>query len=131
MMNVSEILKAQRAEGPATILAIVTANPPNCVEQTTYPDFYYKITNSQDQTKLKQKFQRICDKTMIKRRYMYLTEDILKGNPNLCEYMAPSLDTRQDMVVVEVPRLGKEVAIMAIKEWGQPKSKITHLIFSP
>lgn len=60
MMNVSEILKAQRAEGPATILAIATANPPNCVEQTTYPDFYFRITNSQDQTKLKQKFQRIC-----------------------------------------------------------------------
>ncbi|KAJ1426993.1 Thiolase-like [Sesbania bispinosa] len=43
--------------------------------------------------------------------------------------MAPSLDARQDMVVVEVPRLGKEAAAKAIKEWGQPKSKITHLIF--
>ncbi|KEH24518.1 Chalcone synthase 1 [Medicago truncatula] len=42
--------------------------------------------------------------------------------------MAPSLDARQDMVVVEVPRLGKEAAVKAIKEWGQPKSKITHLI---
>ncbi|KAL5061362.1 hypothetical protein RYX36_032966 [Vicia faba] len=29
----------------------------------------------------------------------------------------------------EVPRLGKEAATKAIKEWGQPKSKITHLIF--
>jgi len=60
---------------------------------------------------------------------MYLTEEILKENPNLCTYMAPSLDTRQDMVVVEAPRLGKEAAVKAIKEWGQPKSKITHLIF--
>ncbi|KAI8541232.1 hypothetical protein RHMOL_Rhmol08G0046200 [Rhododendron molle] len=43
--------------------------------------------------------------------------------------MAPSLDARQDMVVVEVPKLGKEAATKAIKEWGQPKSKITHLVF--
>ena len=66
---------------------------------------------------------------MITKRHMYLTEKILKENPNMCEYLAPSLDTRQDMVVVEVPKLGKDAAVKAIKEWGQPKSKITHLVF--
>lgn len=66
---------------------------------------------------------------MIKKRYMHLTEEILKENPNMCAYMAPSLDARQDIVVVEVPKLGKEAAQKAIKEWGQPKSKITHLVF--
>lgn len=66
---------------------------------------------------------------MIKKRYMHLTEEILKENPNICAYMASSLDARQDMVVVEVPKLGKEAAQKAIKEWGQPKSKITHLVF--
>ena len=55
---------------------------------------------------------------MIKTRYMYLNEEILKENPNMCAYMAPSLDARQDMVVVEVPKLGKEAAVKAIKEWG-------------
>ncbi|KAJ1407281.1 Thiolase-like [Sesbania bispinosa] len=129
MVNVDEIRKAQRAQGPATIMAIGTANPPNCVDQSTYPDFYFRITNSEDKTELKEKFKRMCDKSMIKKRYMYLTEEILKENPDVCAYMAPSLDERQDMVVVEVPRLGKEAATKAIKEWGQPKSKITHLIF--
>ncbi|KAK3027220.1 hypothetical protein RJ639_041638 [Escallonia herrerae] len=33
------------------------------------------------------------------------------------------------MVVIEIPKLSKESAAKAIKEWGQPKSKITHLIF--
>ncbi|KAK2966801.1 hypothetical protein RJ640_007649 [Escallonia rubra] len=47
----------------------------------------------------------------------------------MCEYMAPSLDARQDIVPVEVPKLGKEAATKAIKEWGQPKSRITHLVF--
>jgi chalcone synthase len=66
---------------------------------------------------------------MIKKRYMHLNEEILSENPNMCAYMEPSLDARQDIVVHEVPRLGKEAAVKAIKEWGQPKSKITHLIF--
>ncbi|WP_139160690.1 hypothetical protein, partial [Acinetobacter baumannii] len=95
---------AQRADGPATILAIGTATPPNAVDQSSYPDYYFKITNSEHMTELKEKFRRMCDKSAIKKRYMYLTEEILKENPNVCEYMAPSLDARQDMVVVEVPR---------------------------
>jgi hypothetical protein len=32
------------------------------------------------------------------------------------------------MLAVEVPKLGKEAATKAINEWGQPKSKITHLV---
>ncbi|KAJ1390880.1 Thiolase-like [Sesbania bispinosa] len=129
MVSVADIRKAQRAEGPATILAIGTATPPNIVEQSTYPDFYFRITNNEHNTDLKENFRRICEKTMIKKRYMYLTEDMLKKNPNMCAYMAPSLDARQDMVIVEVPKLGKEAATKAIEEWGQPKSNITHSIF--
>ncbi|KAK2966800.1 hypothetical protein RJ640_007648 [Escallonia rubra] len=115
MVTVEEVRKAQRAEGPATIMAIGTATPVNCVNQSTYPDYYFRITKS--------------EKSMIKKRYLHLTEKILKENPKMCEYMAPSLDARQDIVVVEVPKLGKEAATKAIKEWGQPKSRITHLVF--
>nr|AMW36063.1 chalcone synthase [Paeonia suffruticosa] len=129
MVTVEEIRRAQRAQGPAAIMAIGTATPLNCVDQSTYPDYYFRITNSEDKVELKEKFQRMCDKSMIKKRYMLLNEDILKQNPNMCAYMSPSLDARQDIVVVEVPKLGKEAATKAIKEWGQPKSKITHLIF--
>ncbi|GMN57374.1 hypothetical protein TIFTF001_026477 [Ficus carica] len=129
MASVYEIRKAQRAEGPATVLAIGTATPANCVSQADYPDYYFHITNSNHMTQLKDKFKRMCEKSMINKRYMYLTEEILKENPKMCEYDAPSLDARQDMVVVEVPKLGKEAALKAIKEWGQPKSKITHLVF--
>nr|XP_010907554.1 chalcone synthase 3-like [Elaeis guineensis] len=128
-MTVEEIREAQRAEGPATVLAIGTATPANAVYQADYPDYYFRITNSEHLTDLREKFKRMCDKSMIRKRYMHLTEEILKENPNMCAYMAPSLDARQDLVVVEVPKLGKEAATKAIKEWGQPKSRITHLIF--
>ncbi|PON90188.1 Polyketide synthase, type III [Trema orientale] len=67
---------------------------------------------------------------MIKKRYMHLTEEVLKENPNLCAYAAPSLDVRQDLKVSEVPKLGEKAAVKAIKEWGQPLSNITHIVFN-
>ncbi|XP_074582293.1 chalcone synthase 2-like [Curcuma longa] len=126
---VTEIRRSQRAEGPAAVLAIGTATPPNVVYQADYPDYYFRITRSEHLAELKEKFKRMCDKSMIRKRHIYLTEEILRENPKMCAYMEASLDARQDIVVVEVPRLGKEAAVKAIKEWGQPKSKITHLVF--
>ena len=62
---------------------------------------------------------------MIKKRYMHLSEKIIKENPNI----GASLDASQDIANVEVPRLDKIAAVNAIREWGQPKSRITHLVF--
>ncbi|KAJ0078656.1 hypothetical protein Patl1_23401 [Pistacia atlantica] len=92
MVTVDEVRKAQRLEGTATIMAIGTANPPNVYDQSSYPDTYFRMTNTEHMTQ------------------------------------APSLDTRQDMAATLIPELGKEAATKAIEEWGQPKSKITHLI---
>jgi len=72
MVSVSEIRQAQRAEGPATILAIGTATPPNCVDQSTYPNYYFRITNSEHMTDLKEKFQRMC-KFLNQYMYSYFT----------------------------------------------------------
>ncbi|KAL1565041.1 Chitin synthase, class 2 [Salvia divinorum] len=129
MVSMEEIRHAQRASGPATVLAIGTATPLHCVEQSTFPDYYFRVTNNEHKVDLKNKFKRICENTTIKKRYMHLTEDLLKQNPNIAAYAAPSLDARQDMVEVEVPKLGQQAAEKAIAEWGQPKSTITHLIF--
>ena len=60
MISLHEIRKAQRAEGPATILTIETANPPNAIEQNDYPDYYFRITNSEHKIELKEKFKRMC-----------------------------------------------------------------------
>ncbi|XP_058109864.1 chalcone synthase 2-like [Magnolia sinica] len=128
-VSINEIRKAQRAVGPAMVLAISTATPPNEVMQADYPDYYFRVTKSEHMKELKEKFRRMCDKSMIRKRHMYLTEDILKENPDMCASMAPTLNARQDIVIVEVPKLGKEAAVKAINEWGQPKSKITHVVF--
>ncbi|KAL2896542.1 Chalcone synthase 2 [Bienertia sinuspersici] len=129
--NIQEIRNAQRAYGPATILAIGTASPPNVIYQTDYPDYYFGLTNSDHMVDLKAKFVRICEKSMIKKRHFHVTEDILKENPELKgNNNATSINTREAILANEVPKLGYEAAMKAIKEWGQPKSKITHLLFA-
>ncbi|KAF5791382.1 putative chalcone synthase [Helianthus annuus] len=129
VVHLETIRENQRAHGLATILAIGTANPSNYIMQADYPDFYFRVTNSEHMVNLKNKFKRICDNTMITKRFMLLTEEFLKDNPNMCQYTSPSLNTRQDLLITQVPKLGKVAATKAIEEWGLPKSKITHLIF--
>ncbi|KAG9141417.1 hypothetical protein Leryth_001864 [Lithospermum erythrorhizon] len=63
MVTVEEVRKAQRAEGPATIMAIGTSTPLNCVDQSTYHDYYFRITKSEHMTDLKEKFKRMCKNT--------------------------------------------------------------------
>ena len=60
MASVEEIRNAQRAKGPATILAIGTATPDHCVYQSDYADYYFRVTKSEHMTELKKKFNRIC-----------------------------------------------------------------------
>ncbi|KAG5530991.1 hypothetical protein RHGRI_025818 [Rhododendron griersonianum] len=52
MVGVEDVWKAQWAEGLATIMAIGTSTPPNCVDQSTYPDYYFRITKSEHKTEL-------------------------------------------------------------------------------
>ncbi len=50
----------QHSEGPATILAIGTANPENIVCQDNFADYYFGLTKSEHLTELKDKMKRIC-----------------------------------------------------------------------
>ncbi|KAL2653845.1 hypothetical protein R1flu_021973 [Riccia fluitans] len=118
------------ANGPATVLAMGKAVPSNVMEQATYPDFFFNITNSNDKPALKAKFQRICDKSGIKKRHFYIDQKILEANPGMCTYMEPSLNCRQEIAIAQVPKLAKEAAQVAIKEWGRPKSEITHIVMA-
>lgn len=48
------------ADGPAMVLAVATAVPPFVHPTSTYPDYYFDMTNCNHMTALKDKFQRIC-----------------------------------------------------------------------
>ncbi|KNA10080.1 hypothetical protein SOVF_147740 [Spinacia oleracea] len=65
---------------------------------------------------------------MLRKRHFFLTDEILKANPSMLTYGDVSHDARREMTIEYLPKLGKEAGLKAIKEWGQPKSQITHLI---
>lgn len=60
MENLQKIRDAQRSVGPACILGIGKAHPPHYIYQKDYPDYYFRVTNSEDKVELKEKFKRIC-----------------------------------------------------------------------
>lgn len=59
-VNVCVSRRGQQAEGPAAVLAIGTANPPHCVHQDEFPDYYFRMSRSEHLTDLKVKLKRIC-----------------------------------------------------------------------
>ncbi|XP_020591420.1 bibenzyl synthase-like [Phalaenopsis equestris] len=126
MPNMESIKKE---DGLATIMAIGRALPPNSIDQNSFPDFYFRVHNSEHLMDLKNKFRRICERTAIRKRHFVWNEEVLKQNPCLRTFMEPSLNTRQEIVCSEIPKLGAEAARNAIREWGQPERSITHLIF--
>ena len=52
--------KKNKAGGLASVLALATANPPNVVYQDNFPDYFFKVTNSEHMVELKEKLKRVC-----------------------------------------------------------------------
>ncbi|XP_042497191.1 chalcone synthase 2-like [Macadamia integrifolia] len=130
-VNGGEMSEVQGGQGgPATVLAIGTANPSLCTLMCDFPDFLFKATKSEHKPLLKEKLRRLCEGSKIQKRYSYMTPEIINENPDLYDPKVATIDKRQDILVVEVPKLAMEAASKAIQEWGQPKSKITHLVFT-
>ncbi|CAL4981209.1 unnamed protein product [Urochloa decumbens] len=121
---------AQRADSPAAILAIGTSNPPNCMPQDEYADWYFRVTKSEHLEELKAKMKRICDKSEIKKRYFHHSEELIIRHPEFLADTIPSIDTRLDITANAMPELAAVAARKAICEWGRPASEITHLVVS-
>ncbi|XP_066341813.1 chalcone synthase H1-like [Miscanthus floridulus] len=118
-----------QAEGLANVLAIGTANPANCVLQEDYPDWFFRVTDSDHLTHLKTKMKKICGKTEIHKRYFHHDEELLRSHPDFLDGTLPSLDARQAIAATAVPELAAAAGANAIAEWGRPASDITHVIF--
>ncbi|KAM0840275.1 hypothetical protein ACQ4PT_059768 [Festuca glaucescens] len=104
--TVHEIRRSQRADGPAAVLSIGTANPPNCVRQEEYPDYYFRITKSP-------KNSRPCN-----------------GEALLSPHGAALGRTPGAIAAAAAPELAASAASNAIAKWGRPATDITHLIVS-
>ncbi|XP_008679466.1 bisdemethoxycurcumin synthase [Zea mays] len=117
-----------RADGPAAILGIGTANPKNCVPQDQFADWYLDVTKSEHLAELKAKTKKICDRSGITKRYFYHTEEIIGDHPELIVRDLPSLTTRLSVIADAAPKLAAEAASRAIADWGRPAADITHLV---
>ncbi|KAF2912785.1 hypothetical protein DAI22_10g039100 [Oryza sativa Japonica Group] len=112
----------RHAEGPATVLAIGTANPANICPQDEFTDYYFGLTKSEHLIELKDKMKIICQKSGIEKRYIHLDEELIRAHPEIIDKNLPSLKL--------VPKLAESAARKAITEWGRPATDITYLIFS-
>ncbi|RLM57971.1 bisdemethoxycurcumin synthase-like [Panicum miliaceum] len=126
----NELRRAQRADGPAAVLAIGTAVPANCVRQDDFTDWYFRVTKSDRLTELKAKMKRMYtgDKSGIKKRYFHHTEEMIGGHPEFLDRAAPSLGARLRISADAVPELAAAAAERAIAEWGRQAADITHLV---
>ena len=68
------------------------------------------------------------DRSGIKKRYFYHTEEIIGGHPELIDRTLPSLKTRLSIIADAAPNLAAEAASRAIVDWGRPAADITDLI---
>ncbi|WVZ49047.1 hypothetical protein U9M48_000437 [Paspalum notatum var. saurae] len=120
--------RVPRADGPAAVLAIGTANPETCISQDAYPDYYFHLTKSEHHKELKDKVKRLCDRSGTNRRFFYHDDALLNAHPEFLDRASPSLDARLDIVKTAVPELAAAACQKAIAEWGRPAADITHLV---
>ncbi|WVZ49039.1 hypothetical protein U9M48_000421 [Paspalum notatum var. saurae] len=120
--------RVPRADGPAAVLAIGTANPETCISQDVYTDYYFRLTKSEHHKELKDKVKRLCDRSGTNKRFFYHDEALVNAHPELLDTSTPSLDARLDIVKTAVPELAAVACRKAIAEWGRPAADITHLV---
>ncbi|XP_044358916.1 bisdemethoxycurcumin synthase [Triticum aestivum] len=124
--TVREIRHLKRADGPAAVLAIGTANPPNRLSQEEYVEYYFRVTKSQHLTDLKRKFKLICDRTATEKRFFHHTQELLDAHPRFFD----GGQDRLEIAAAVAPELAASAATKAIAKWGRPATDITHLILS-
>ncbi|CAN6363058.1 unnamed protein product [Urochloa humidicola] len=123
-----KLRREQRADGPACVLAVGTANPANCIPQEEFADWYFRVTKSDHLTELKAKMKKTCEQVGIKKRYFQVTEDLLRAHPELLDPALPSIDARLHAVAASLPELAAAAARNAIADWGRPAADVTHLV---
>uniref|UniRef100_A0A0E0Q961 Chalcone synthase n=1 Tax=Oryza rufipogon TaxID=4529 RepID=A0A0E0Q961_ORYRU len=130
-VTVHDIRRAQRADTTAAVLAIGTANPVTCISQADYPDYYFRITNTEHLTDLKRKLNNLCKMRQASgadKRFFHHNEEMIAAHPEFLDRATPSLDARLDIAAAAGPELAAQAAERAIVRWGRPAADITHLV---
>ncbi|KAG8089911.1 hypothetical protein GUJ93_ZPchr0011g27519 [Zizania palustris] len=116
------------ADGHAAVLAIGTANPEKFLKQDEFVDWYFRVTKSDHLGNLKSKMKRICDRSGIRKRHFFHSEEMIAEHPEFLDAAVPSLDERLGIAVDAMSELAVAAAASAIAEWGRAAADITHLV---
>ncbi|KAG2639690.1 hypothetical protein PVAP13_2KG030400 [Panicum virgatum] len=131
LATVSEIRREQRADGPAAMLGIGTANPTKLRASGEVP----RLLFSCHKQGASHEPQRYIQETMSDHggRETFLSPQRASPQlpPGLLLHGTPSaLDARLDIVAKAAPGLAASAAAKAIVGWGRPATDITHLVVS-
>ncbi|KAG0477856.1 hypothetical protein HPP92_012575 [Vanilla planifolia] len=114
--------------GKAAILALGKAFPDHLLLQENLVDNYFHETNCNDPV-LREKLERLCKSTTVKRRYTVLSRDILQKYPELAAKGGPTLQQRLEICNAAVCEMAAAAAESCLLDWGRPASSITHLVY--
>lgn len=110
------------------MLAISKAFPKQLVLQDRLVEGYIRDTNCDD-VAIKEKLERLCKTTTVKRRYTVLSREILDNYPELATEGSPTIKQRLEIANPAVLEMALEASLACIKEWGRPAQDITHIVY--
>lgn len=67
--------------------------------------------------------------TTVKTRYTVMSKEILDKYPELATEGSPTIKQRLEIANPAVVQMALEASLACIKEWGRPKSAITHIVY--
>ncbi|KDP28845.1 hypothetical protein JCGZ_14616 [Jatropha curcas] len=114
--------------GKATILAIGKAFPKQLIPQDCLVEGYIRDTKCDD-VSIKEKLERLCKTTTVKKRYTVMSKEILEKYPELATEGTPTIKQRLEIANPAVVEMAKEASLACIKEWGRPVEDITHIVY--
>ncbi|KAL5571643.1 hypothetical protein UlMin_021240 [Ulmus minor] len=114
--------------GKATILAIGKAFPGQLIPQECLVEGYIRDTNCHD-VSIKEKLERLCKTTTVKRRYTVMSKDILSKYPELATEGSSTIQQRLEIANPAVVEMAVEASLGCIAEWGRSPLDITHIVY--
>ncbi|CAL1392578.1 unnamed protein product [Linum trigynum] len=121
-------LRRAPTPGKATLLAIGKAFPSQLIPQECLVEGYIRDTKCDDPA-IKEKLERLCKTTTVKRRFTVMSREILDKYPELATEGSPTIRQRLEIANPAVVDMAADASLACIKEWGRPATDITHLVY--
>ncbi|XP_010934708.2 type III polyketide synthase A-like [Elaeis guineensis] len=114
--------------GKAAVLALGKAFPDHVLLQERLVEGYLRDTKCDDPV-MKEKLERLCKNTTVKRRFTVMSKEILDKYPELATEGSPTIKQKLDIANAAVVEMAVEASRACMAEWKRPAGDITHIIY--